>query len=161
MKKLIATILLLTLCLTCLSATAFAATTVNVRSGPGLGYRVLGVVYGGTTLPSLGGVSYDSRGVAWYSVSYKGMTGWVSSKYATSSDYSYSGASYGSAVRATGDVNVRTGAGLGYGALGTLYKGHTASYLGSTRYDSRGVAWYKVSFHGSTGWVSSTYASLY
>ena len=41
-----------------------------------------------------------------------------------------------------------------------MKKGQTASYLGSTKKDARGVAWYKVSFNGRTGWVSSRYGKL-
>ena len=66
-----------------------------------------------------------------------------------------------SSVYFSGDANVRTGPGLGYGTIGTLYAGGSARYLGSTSYDNRGVAWYQISFNGRTGWVSSADASLY
>ena len=51
--------------------------SVNVRSGPGTGFAVLGVVHGGDALPyqdeaHLGG------GVTWYAVAYDGGIGWVS-----------------------------------------------------------------------------------
>ena len=182
MKKTIAAILTLALFLICLSATALAASSVyisgdaNVRTGPGLDYGSLGSVNAGSTLDYLGSTQYDGRGVAWYYVSFSGGAGWVYSRYASLTNYSGSatyggGASggsysdntgyYGGSVYASGDVNVRTGPGLGYGSIGTLYAGRSASYLGSTSYDDRGVAWYQISFNGRTGWVSSAYASLY
>ena len=43
---------------------------------------------------------------------------------------------------------------------GTMHTGETAKYLGETKKDERGVAWYKVSFNGKTGWVSSKYGKL-
>ena len=64
-------------------------------------------------------------------------------------------------VQTEGRVNVRTGAGLDYRSLGTVEKGTRLTYLNETSTDSRGVAWYKVQYNSSTsGWVSSTYASL-
>ena len=56
---------------------------------------------------------------------------------------------------------LRTGPGLGYDRTGkVLHRGESATYLGSTSVDSRGVAWYKVRFDGREGWVSSRYTRL-
>ena len=63
-------------------------------------------------------------------------------------------------IKTTGNVNVRKGPGLDYGTLGTLSKGTIVSYLGATKKDNRGVAWYKINFNGSVGWVSSKYAKF-
>ena len=57
-------------------------------------------------------------------------------------------------------MNVRKGAGLEYGKTTVMAKNDTARYLGETKKDSRGVAWYKVNFCGRTGWVSSKYGKL-
>ena len=54
---------------------------VNVRTGPGINYGILGSVSSGQTLNYAGSARNDDRGVAWYSVYYDGRTGWVSSKY--------------------------------------------------------------------------------
>ena len=67
-----------------------------------------------------------------------------------------SGYVYGS----TGDSFVRTGPGLDYNSFGTLYKGQSATYLDSISYDDRGVAWYRISWNGRAGWVSSRYTVL-
>lgn len=53
----------------------------NVRIGPGLGYKSLGVAYKDEVLDYLGNVSVDERGVEWYYVSFDGQTGWISSTY--------------------------------------------------------------------------------
>ena len=64
----------------------------------------------------------------------------------------------GNFVKATGDVYVRTKPDKESKALGILSAGTTVSYLGSTKKDSRGVAWYKVNYNGNVGWVSSKYS---
>ena len=65
-------------------------------------------------------------------------------------------------IVATGDVNVRSGPGLGYSILGTIRKGGTLDSDGTTSVDSRGVAWYRVYYGSNTyGWVSSVWATLY
>ena len=110
--------------------------------------------------PSFDKTSTDERGVIWYHV--KG--GWISSRYTTQIQGSVNGGksskSSGDTVKATGDVRLRKGPGLDYAEITTMKKGQTASYLGSTKKDARGVAWYKVSFNGRTGWVSSRYGKL-
>ena len=170
MKKILAALLCAILLLSCM--TAFAASSyivatgdVNVRSGPGLGYSILGTIRKGGTLDSDGTTSVDSRGVAWYRVYYGSNTyGWVSSVWATlysggsGSVVQPGGATY---VRATASVNLRSGPGTGYDDIGTLAKGETATYLGSYSTDERGVVWYQVRFEGQTGWVSSRYTALY
>ena len=133
---------------------------LNVRKGPGLDYTSVGTMKAGKVL-EFDKTSKDERGVIWYHV--KG--GWVSSKYTTQIQGSVNGGkssskSSGDTVKATGDVRLRKGPGLDYAEITTMKKGQTASYLGSTKKDARGVAWYKVSFNGRTGWVSSRYGKL-
>lgn len=54
---------------------------VHVRKGPGLDYAEIGIIYKGDTVPFLGEVKKDDRGVYWGKVTFKGKTGWVSSRY--------------------------------------------------------------------------------
>ena len=183
MKKFLS-MLLVAILMTAFCSVAFAASYVyfsghtNVRSGPGLGYSSIGQVNSGSTLPYQGDSSVDSRGVTWYKVSFSGSSGWVSSKYSSltnnggtavyaagGSGNSYAGNSYSSysnagSVYATANAYVRSGPGLNYTQLTGMTTGDYATYLGNTSYDSRGVAWYNVSFNGYTGWVSSAYTSL-
>ena len=60
----------------------------------------------------------------------------------------------------SGSSNIRTAPSLYGNDIGTLHKGEYATYLGQTEWDDRGVAWYKISFNGTVGWVSSMYTSL-
>ena len=56
---------------------------------------------------------------------------------------------------------MRTGPGLGYESIGTLFIGDAALYLGASSVDERGVMWYCIRFGNQTGWVSEKYTILY
>ena len=56
---------------------------------------------------------------------------------------------------------IRTAPGLSGEIIYTVPVGESATFLGDTSVDSRGVAWYYISYNGKTGWVSSRYTSLY
>ena len=66
----------------------------------------------------------------------------------------------GQKIKATGNANVRKGPGLNYDSMGVLESGDKLTFLGIAKKDDRGVAWFKVSFHGKTGWISSRYAKV-
>ena len=56
---------------------------------------------------------------------------------------------------------VKLGYDLGECGVDGLFQGDTATYLGDSSVDSRGVAWYRISWEGGSGWVSSRYTTLY
>ena len=56
---------------------------------------------------------------------------------------------------------MRSGPGLSYDDKGTLLSGSTATYLDEYSVDERGVTWYKISYNGGSGWVSSRYCELH
>ena len=64
---------------------------------------------------------------------------------------------FGSKVKTTGQVNLRTGAGLDYNNVCAVPEGTSLTW-DEKKLDERGVAWYHVSYQGKTGWVSSRYA---
>lgn len=129
--------------------------SVHLRSGAGLDYASRTTVPEGVTL-SYDKTSKDDRDVTWYRVTYRGVTGWISSKYAKKG----SGGGSGKQVKMTGSANVRSGPGLKFMTIGTVSEGTTLSYQGETKKDDRGVAWYSVKLRGDYGWVSSKYAKL-
>lgn len=145
-----------------------ATARVNVRSGPGTGYSDVSTLAKGECLPYLGSTRYDSNGQAWYEAEYYSYGSvWVSSVYSeltytrTYAETDSDAGVYGSYVEATGRLNVRSGPGLGYSDKGTMAKGTTATYLDDYSVDERGVTWYKISYNGGTGWVSSRYSELH
>lgn len=66
----------------------------------------------------------------------------------------------GQKIKATGNAHIRKGPGLDYDSMGTIAAGKTLTFLGFVKKDGRGVAWYKVSFNGKTGWISSKYSKI-
>ncbi|WP_175415790.1 SH3 domain-containing protein [Acidipropionibacterium jensenii] len=133
----------------------YASVGVNVRSGAGTAYRVVGQLsqgdYVGTRGAAVGG---------WTPVSFQGKAGWVKSSLLSTSKPKVSASSAGSAgsvrriVYASVGVNVRSGAGTAYRVVGQLSQG---DYVGT-----RGAAvggWTPVSFQGKAGWVKSSLLS--
>ena len=59
----------------------------NVRTGPGLGYRSIGVLHVGEDAKYLGKTSTDDRGVVWYKIRFNGRDAWVSSRYTCKVSY--------------------------------------------------------------------------
>ena len=51
--------------------------TVNMRSGPGLGFRVYRTVPSGACMKAID-YEYDNRGVLWVYTAYRGQWGWIS-----------------------------------------------------------------------------------
>ena len=162
-------LLLLALCLLCAPALADAVVGEGgdswVRSGPGRDYDDLAVLPEGEICEFLGSTAEDERGVIWYRVRCGGVEGWVSSRYTALVSSGEGGWTWGDGavvyVRATGDVNVRSGPGVNYEDLGVLARGECLTYLDETRYDANGHAWYKAQYYSyGEVWVSSVYSEL-
>lgn len=132
-----------------LSGTASATTpyvatnAVNVRSGPGTSYPILGVLSVGDAVsgaPASGG---------WVKVTYRGATGYVSG------DYLKASASTGgstSPMVTTADLNLRSGPSLDAAIVKVLAKGTTVAPTGAT--SDRFV---EVLVDGAKRWVSGNY----
>ena len=56
--------------------TVMATTAVNVRSGPGTSYKILGVLYPGHTAQQIGNTKYG-----WAQVTWKGHTAYIAARY--------------------------------------------------------------------------------
>lgn len=137
----------------------------NVRTQPDLGAKVLTCMNKGESASYLNESSVDYRGVTWYKVKFDGVTGWVSSRYASlngsgSTSSSGNSGSYGGYVVSNANSNVRSHPNLNGVILDAMKKGDVAAYTGSVSVDDRGVAWYSVRFEGQNGWVSSKYTEL-
>ena len=139
---------------------------VYLRTAPNLNGGKLNAMKENETASYLNGSAIDERGVLWYYVSFEGEAGWVSSRYSqlygvslVLPDFSNTSSAYVKAIG--GDVNLRTSPSLNGGKLAVMKEGQTAAYLNGSSVDDRGVVWYKVSFNGKAGWVSSRYSELY
>ena len=128
---------------------------LNLRTSPNLNGSKVTVMKEGQTAAYLNGSSVDDRGVVWYKVSFNGKTGWVSSRYSEL----YNNFSTVQAVG--GNCNIRNAPNLNGNEIGVMKEGQKGTYLNSSSVDERGVTWYRVSFNGKTGWVSSRYTDVY
>lgn len=127
--------------------------SVHVRTGPGLDYDVLKTLENSTIMGYVGETRVDDRGVEWYKVWCEGSTtGWVSSTYAQLKQRIV--------VATGGQTYVRTEPSLDGEQLKVLHLNEEADYMERTQLDNRDVAWYRVCFDGSIGWVSSKYTEL-
>nr|WP_231747514.1 SH3 domain-containing protein [Auraticoccus cholistanensis] len=129
-----------------------ATTDVNVRTGPGTSYRVLGTIETGQSLPVKG-----SGKAGWTQVSYSGQTAWISSDYVveSSDDDDAPAAKPSKGWRyGTTALNVRTGPSLTAAVVTVAGKGYGFQVTGTTR-----NGYTEVNFKGRARWVTSQYLS--
>jgi N-acetylmuramoyl-L-alanine amidase len=132
------------------AAVAVTGDIVNLRSGPGTGYRKVGEVSRGTQLAVVG----QSGG--WYKVRLQTGTlawiaGWLVKPVAVSSGTEASRAgSLPAAVAVTGDiVNLRSGPGTGYRKVGEVSRGTQLAVVGQSG------GWYRVRLaSGALAWIA-------
>lgn len=112
---------------------------LNVRSGPGTGYSILGQLARGTTVQ--GTLQGD-----WFRIVYNGKTAYVSADYLKDPAPAQAVTSKVTTAR----LNVRSGAGTGYSVLGVLPL--NTQIQGTLQGD-----WFRISYNGKTGYVSADY----
>lgn len=135
------------------SGTVFRVTTaaLNIRSGPGTNYGVLGVLRKGDQVTRIG------QNGKWFKVATStGTDAWVSSKYLASVDGGYPvyEDTTTATMYATTGVNVRSGPGTGYGIVGGLNRGDRVTRTGKSG------SWTKISWGNGSAYVFSKYLQL-
>ena len=134
--------------------TVTASSSLNIRSGAGTNYSIIG------SLPSKASVQILETLSGWYKIKYSNLTGYVSSQYVsvnTSSDASSSSASTQNkvgTVTASSSLNIRSGAGTNYSIIGSLPSKASVQILEALN------GWYKIKYNNLTGYVSSQYVSV-
>lgn len=118
-----------------------ATGNVYIRIGPGTEFPYIGVLKKGEIL----NVSLALTG--WAYGTYKDMTGYVSMKYLEQIETER--------LVATGNVHLRTGAGVLYRSIGVIKRGEVVNATGRTK-KVLGTVWHEVE-HGSIGWASGKY----
>lgn len=121
-----------------------------IRTKPGLSGEILYTVPVGASAIYLGDTSVDGRGVTWYKATYDGVTGWMSGLQ-ISLGYDDD---YYTVTAMEKNCYIRTAPGLSGEIIDTVPVGASATCLGDTAVDSRGVTWYKATYDGVTGWIS-------
>ena len=132
---------------------------VNLRTGAGTGYASKGAVYNGAKVKVLNTEDNWVR----ITVQSTGATGWILAKYisgsapsgGSSSGETPSGSTQQVYHVSSSTLNVRSGAGTGYGTVATLYRGRAFRVIGSSG------NWFHIrTLTGSiSGWVSKTYSA--
>ena len=123
--------------------------TLNVRSGPGTTYSILGSLKHGESLV------VTEENSSWFKITYAGGTAYVSRIYCT--DEATSSSSSSSPVPGTGTVNaptglnVRDGAGMNFKIIGGLVHGMKVTITGKSG------DWYKIKYGAGEAWVNSSY----
>ncbi|MGB4588801.1 MAG: SH3 domain-containing protein [Clostridiaceae bacterium] len=139
------------------STKSVTTVNLNMRSGAGTGYGII------LTIPKNAEVILLSNMSGWSKVTYNGRTGYVSSAYLTGTAVSTpvitpiasapapTAPSSTSVTKTNANLNMRKGAGTGYGIILTIPKDKIVTVLSSAN------GWTKVTYNGSTGYVSSSY----
>ncbi|MBS4202189.1 SH3 domain-containing protein [Bacillus sp. FJAT-49732] len=120
---------------------------LNLRTGAGTTYKVIMVIPKGKQ------VTLISKHGIWFKVSYSGKTGYVSSTYLKQLTSTSAAKTNPQTVKyaTTDNLNMRTGAGTTYKVVTVIPKGKQVTLL------SKHGTWYKVTYSGKTGFVSSAY----
>lgn len=132
------------------------ASALNVRSGAGTSYSVIGSLSKGKSA-SVVGTSGN-----WYKIKYGSGYGYISASYTSAKAPSSSttntppttSTSSGKTYYSTASgLNVRSGPGTSYASKGTLSLGQAVSVVDSSSY------WYKIKYGSGYGYVGSKYLS--
>lgn len=134
--------------------------TLNVRSGVGTNYSIIGKVYKGNQ------VNIQETQSGWHKITLSnGSIGWVSGDYVkTSSGGNSSNVNQGNSenqlsnkvgVVNTSSLNVRKGAGTNYSVIRSIKYGQKVTVTASLN------GWYKITLSdGNQGWVSGQYLNV-
>ncbi|MBQ9973854.1 MAG: SH3 domain-containing protein [Oscillospiraceae bacterium] len=133
--------------------------SLNLRSGPGTGHSKVATLSKGDRITVL------SMEQDWYQVKADSKTGYVSMEYITidgqpaQTDTPAQTAPATQTTQQAGKVNasslnVRSGAGTGYGKVTSLTKGTSVTVLDEEN------GWYRITAGGKTGYVSKQYITL-
>lgn len=131
---------------------ATATTGVNIRSGPGTSYSIVGGLARGQSITAVGKPHHG-----WVKVRFNGGTAYVSAQYLDLSGSTVNSSSpvmiYTQGTKiASANLNVRSGPSLGSKIIGYISDGQAVSLTGK---QDRGFA--EVLYGGQRAWVSAQY----
>nr|WP_243280440.1 SH3 domain-containing protein [Clostridium sp. 1001271B_151109_B4] len=127
---------------------------LNVRSGAGTSYSVIGSLNNGASVEIV-----ETSG-SWYKIKYGSGYGYVSKDYVTVSSSNNDSSSSTTTstskgiVNVSSSLNVRSGAGTNYSTIGTLSKNEIVEIVETVN------SWYKIKFNNGYGYVSKDYIVL-
>jgi uncharacterized protein YraI len=136
---------------------AEATANVNVRTGAGTNFNAIGRINPGTSYAVLG------QQAGWVIIDFNGQQGFASGDFVRISGGEPSvpapeqpapSAPSGQVAEATAVVNVRTGAGTNFNAIGRITPGTSYAMLGQE------AGWVIINYNGQTGYVSGAFVRL-
>ena len=132
-----------------LGAGTVTADALRMRDTPAAEGEILATASGGTSV-----VVLEDTGNGWYKVNFNTVEGYMSSEYLTVSTTADAALGYGLVDTDGSSLNMRAAAGTSYDTV--------ASIPGGTVLELEGVdnGWYKVTYSGKTGYVSSDYITI-
>ena len=132
-----------------LGAGTVTADALRLRDTPAAEGEILATASGGTSV-----VVLEDTGNGWYKVNCNTVEGYMSSEYLTVSTTADAALGYGLVDTDGSSLNMRAAAGTSYDTV--------ASIPGGTVLELEGVdnGWYKVTYSGKTGYVSSDYITI-
>lgn len=124
-----------------LTAQQVTATTLNVRSGAGTGFSIIGSVRNGQIYVA------NATSNGWHRIYYDNRQGWCSSSYLTRRT-----GGVGRRITAS-SLNVRTGPGTGYSITGSCTSGEV--FVANTLQSG----WLRIYYRGGQFWISAQYTT--
>jgi uncharacterized protein YgiM (DUF1202 family) len=127
---------------------------VNVRSGPGTGYSITATLVNDGQPVRVTGASTTSGAYTWYPiVTLGGTSGYVAGDFFEGSIYLND---YG--IVADGPLNLRATASSS-GTILTTMPNNASIFINNVTpvYGSDGIAWFNVTYNGTTGWAAGLY----
>ena len=139
------------LCVVSASAASLGIGTVSadalrLRKGANTSSAILATAAKGDNV-----VVLEDAGNGWYKVDFQTVEGYMSASYLTVAQTADVTIGYGLVKTGGSSLNVRSGPGTGYGKLFSLNDGAVVTITGISS------GWYKISYNGKTGYVSSDY----
>ena len=132
-----------------LGAGTVTADALRLRDTPAAEGEILATASGGTSV-----VVLEDTGNGWYKVNFNTVEGYMSSEYLTVSTTADAALGYGLVDTDGSSLNMRAAAGTNYDTVASIPGGNVLELEGVDN------SWYKVTYSGKTGYVSSDYITI-
>lgn len=132
---------------------------LNVRSGPGTSYNVLGKLAEGKSFQAIQKIK-KTDGSIWYKYEFnESEYGYVSGDYTELTNIVLEETFVRKGIVKSGPLKVREKAGSSYNQIGSLKKG-SAIYISKKQTLVSGIVWYEFDFDGKKAYVNGNYIKL-
>ena len=127
---------------------------LNVRTGPGTAYDVIGTLaFNAMDVFSTGLASHDESERPWLEVEYAAGTGWVASWLVTPCDVTAAVSFCVIDTTCDDRLNIRVGPGGEYAKMGSLpFDAVGVVGTGASSFDGNSNPWQQIEYHGRVGW---------